>query len=540
MSGVPDCSLWFGDCLRVLADANVVKPGSVDLIYLDPPFNSKRDYNIVHATGTQETMFTDTWSWGETQEAGLTYMHRQDAQVSRRVDALLSQLTDMRAMQAYLGFMAPRLLACRNVLKPTGSLYLHCDPNASHYLKVVMDFIFGNAMFANEIVWKSSLGSRNDASRYGRGHDTILFYAPNNAHFEPQLSAISEQTQENWYRYVDEDGRRYNVDTLAGPGGRGYEYEFLGETRVWRYPEDRMNELLADGRIVHETTVSGSRRKVAGLKRYLDESVGRVPTDFWDDIRPFGRRSKERLPYPTQKPLALLNRVIESSSRPGDLVMDPFCGCGTSAEAAVTSDRRFIGVDVAPKAVELMRWRVRERCGIEPDVHGLPYDFESAVALARPAREDLHRASRDFERWAVERIPGAQSNVKQSSDRGLDGTARVDIAGLSARKRPTFGFQVKSGARVGRPDADAFAGALDSEGCAAGLLIVLERNRARSIRRAMGRQDTVELGGWGGPKIGVWSIEDHFNGGEPDVPPLIGRDETRELMSAREWQPKMS
>ena len=534
-----DCTLWFGDCLRVMADASVVEPASVDLIYLDPPFNSKRDYNIVHDSGTQETMFADTWSWGDTQEAGLTYLQRQDAQVSRKVDALLSLLNDKRALQAYLAFMAPRLMACRNALKPTGSIYLHCDPNASHYLKIMMDMLFGINAFSNEISWRSSVGSRNDASRYGRGHDTILFYAPADAHFTPQLLPMTPETQDSWYRYTDEEGRRYNVDNITGPGGRGYEYEFLGETRVWRYPPDRMNELLEEGRIVHESTVPGSKRKVAGLRRCLDESTGRVPTDFWDDVPPIGRRSKERLPYPTQKPIALLNRVIESSSQPGDLVMDPFCGCGTSAEASISLGRRFIGIDVAPKAVELMRWRVRERCGIEPIVHGLPYDYDSAVSLARPQRSDIYRATRDFERWAVERIPGAQSNLKQTSDRGLDGTARVDLPGVSARNRPTIGFQVKSGTRVGRPDADAFAGALESERCVAGLLIVLERSRARRIRRAIGRQDTVTLGAWTGPRVVVWSIEEHFEGSEPDLPLIVGREETQALMSAREWQPKM-
>lgn len=533
-----DCALWFGDCLRVLADASVVKPGSVDLIYLDPPFNSKRDYNIVHGTGTQETMFSDTWSWGDTQEVGLEYMQRHDARMSRRIDSFLKLLDPMLALQAYMAFMAPRLLACRTALKPSGSIYLHCDPNASHYLKVVMDMIFGYHSFSSEIIWKSAVGSRNDAARMGRGHDTILFYAPDDAHFEPQITGLSSQTQDAWYRYVDEDGRRYNVNTLIGPGGRGYEYEFLGETRVWRFPPDRMQELLEEGRIVHRTTVEGSQRNVAGLKRYLDETEGRVPTDVWDDIRPLGR-SKERLGYPTQKPLRLLDRIVRQSSRPGDLVLDPFCGCGTSAEAAVTLDRNFIGIDVAPKAVELMRWRVREKCGVEPAVHGLPYDYESAVALARPERGDLHRASRDFERWAVERIPGAQSNVKQVSDQGLDGMARVDVPGATARNRPTFGFQVKSGTNVGRPDADAFRGALDSQGCDAGLMIVLEQARARRIRRAMGMQENVAIGDWNGPKVGLWSIQEHFAGAQPDLPPLVGSAETQALMSAREWQPKM-
>lgn len=532
-----DCTLWFGDCLRVLTDARALEPQSVDLIYLDPPFNSKRDYNIVHESGTQETMFGDTWAWGDEQEVGLDYIQKQDVATSKLLDNLLDFTDGMKPLQAYLAFMAPRLLACREVLKPTGSIYLHCDPTAGHYLKLVMDAVFGPMKFRNDIVWKSSFGSRNDArQRYGRGRDSLLYYSDQDSFFEPNKMPLSQDVVDAWYRYEDDDGRRYNVGNITGPGGRGYEYEFLGATRVWRYPPNRMNELLEQGLIVHESTVPGSKRKVAGMKRYLDESKGRVPTEVWDDIRPLNRRTKERLGYPTQKPLALLDRVISSSSREGDLVLDPFCGCGTAAVAAANLGRRFIGVDVAPKAVELMRWRVQEFCGFDPIVHGLPYDFESAKALARPDRSDLHRASRDFERWAVERIPGAQSNVRQTGDRGLDGTARVDVDGVSARNRPVFGFQVKGGVNVGRPDADAFSGALEATGCEAGLLIVVEKSRTEQIRSAIGRQPIVRLGEWSGPRIGIWSIESHFEGAEPNVPPFVGRTETQALLAARAWQ----
>lgn len=479
-----DCTLWFGDCLRVLTDARAVEPGSVDLIYLDPPFNSKRDYNIVHESGTQETIFGDTWAWGDEQEVGLSYMQGNNAEVSRMVHRLLDFTEPMKPLQAYLAFMAARLLACRDVLKPTGSIYLHCDPTASHYLKLLMDAIFGHIRFRNEVIWCYSW-PRNVTKQYARTHDTILFYSNGS----------------NW---------KFNPDQIRQP-----------------YSES------SQGRDEYAANASQFGDQVL-----LDER-GKLPQD-WIEIPPIRPNAKERLGYPTQKPLALLDHIIRASSDEGDLVLDPFCGCGTAAVSAMNLGRRFIGVDVAPKAVELMRWRVREFCGLEPVVHGLPYDFESAKALARPDRSDLYRASRDFERWAVERIYGAQSNVKQTGDRGLDGTAHVDLPGVSARSRPLFGFQVKGGANVGRPDADAFAGALDAAGCEAGLLIVLEQSRAESIRRAIGRQTIVQIGEWSGPKIGVWSIESYFAGIEPDIPPFVGRGETEALLAARNWQRRLS
>lgn len=475
-----DCTLWFGDCLRVLTDARAVEPQSVDLIYLDPPFNSKRDYNIVHESGTQETMFGDTWAWGDEQEVGLDYIQKQDVATSKLLDNLLDFTDGMKPLQAYLAFMAPRLLACREVLKPTGSIYLHCDPTAGHYLKLVMDAVFGPMKFRNEIAWCYSW-PRNVVNQYARTHDTLLFYT----------KGVS-----------------------------------------WTFNPDEVRQPYSDSSV-------GRDEYSANASQFGDEVVlnerGKLPQD-WVEIPPIRPNARERLGYPTQKPLALLDHIVKASSNPNDLVLDPFCGCGTAAVASANLGRRFIGVDVAPKTVELMRWRVQEFCGFDPIVHGLPYDFESAKALARPDRSDLHRASRDFERWAVERIPGAQSNVRQTGDRGLDGTARVDVDGVSARNRPVFGFQVKGGVNVGRPDADAFSGALEATGCEAGLLIVVEKSRADQIRSAIGRQPIVRLGEWSGPRIGIWSIESHFEGAEPNVPQFVGRTETQALLAARSWQ----
>ena len=358
---MPECSLWQGDCLDILSDPEAVRPGSVDLVYLDPPFNTARDY-AMGSSGA--VVFSDRWRWGETQEAGLEYLARVDAEVQHKAVMFVRNYTQGArdlSLRAYLMFLLPRLVACREVMKPDASIYLHCAPKVSHYLRLLMDWVFGADAFASEVIWKSSVGSRNDASGYGRGHDTILFYMRGDACFNPQLEPLTDKVKSEWYRYVDGDGRLYNVGNLTAPGGRGYQYEFLGVTRVWRYPLDRMNDLLREGRIVHRTTTPGSRRNVAGLRRYLDESKGRRPTDLWDDVKPLGRRSDERLEFPTQKPMRLLERIVASSSNAGDLVLDPFMGSGTSAVASVSLGRNYIGIDASEHAVEVSSGRLRDR-----------------------------------------------------------------------------------------------------------------------------------------------------------------------------------
>ena len=236
------------------------------------------------------------------------------------------------------------------------------------------------------------------------------------------------------------------------------------------------------------------------------------------------------LGYPTQKPLKLLERIIKASSNPGDLVLDPFCGCGTAVEAAHSLGRRWLGIDVEPLAVDLMARRLRDRCGVDPQIRGIPYDFEQAQRLAA-------NAPYEFERWAIRLIPGAQPNFKQSGDGGLDGRA---VVASNARPQPLFGFQVKGGQSVGRPVLDAFHGALTMNGCAAGLLVVLEERIAYRLRGHLGAQERVQLNGWNGPRIGVWSVEDWLAGRRgADVPPLVGAGETLELLRPQAWQRRL-
>ena len=491
----PDNTLFYGDCLRVLTDD--IAPASVDLIYLDPPFNSKRDYNIPLGGKAQASVFQDTWVWSATQDDSLDYVAERDANLYQQLNWLLQfasggNIASGGGLTAYLAYMAARLLACKRVLKETGSIYLHCDPTAGHYLKLLLDGVFGSKNFRNEIIWRKYGGRKNNAKRkFSTQSDTIFYYVRSpNAKFYPIYEPIPEREIKKEYKFIDEDGRRYRHS-------RGRRYQLTGEQR----------------------------------RIYLDDQPGALIGSLWVERNlQLNTSSKERLGYPTQKPLALLERIIRASSNPGDLVLDPFCGCGTAVEAAQNLGRRWLGIDVEPLAVDLMARRLRDRCGVDPQIRGIPYDFEQAQRLAT-------HAPYEFERWAIRLIPGAQPNFKQSGDGGLDGRAVVASA---ARPQPLFGFQVKGGQSVGRPVLDAFHGALTMNGCAAGLLVVLEERIAYRLRGHLGAQERVQLNGWSGPRIGIWSVEDWLEGrrGAP-VPPLVGAGETLELLRPQAWQRRL-
>ena len=240
--------------------------------------------------------------------------------------------------------------------------------------------------------------------------------------------------------------------------------------------------------------------------------------------------AKERLGYPTQKPLKLLERIIQASSNPGDLVLDPFCGCGTAVAAAQNLGRRWIGIDIEPLAIRLMEKRLKEHCGITPTVYRYPQSFADARALAATPY--------DFERWALRLIPGAQPNFKQSGDGGLDGRA---VIGTETHPRPLFGFQVKSGA-VGQPVLQAFSGALRQHGCEAGLLIVLQERDAHRLRGLPLARERVALADWQGPRLDVWSVEEYFGRGQripTHLPPLVGDRETEALLAQGPWQQRL-
>lgn len=328
--------LYYGDNLEVLR--NYIKDESVDLIYLDPPFNSRADYNVLFAekdgsrSSSQITAFEDTWEWNIEAEHAYQSVVEGGGRVAEAMRAFRTFLGNSD-MMAYLAMMAPRLIELRRVLKETGSIYLHCDPTASHYLKMLMDGVFGANLYKNEIVWKRS-DAHNDAKQgakhFGRIHDVILYFGKTDKpKFNQPYVPLPQSTQDSWYRNVEETGRRFNKADVTGPGGAAKgnaHYEWKGITRYWRYSMERMQKLESEGRLVY------SKSGMVYEKRYLDESKGVPVQDWWDDIPMLrGISAKgERLGYPTQKPEALLERIVKASSNEGDVVLDPFCGCGTA------------------------------------------------------------------------------------------------------------------------------------------------------------------------------------------------------------------
>jgi DNA modification methylase len=417
--------LFFGDNLNVLREH--IQAESVDLIYLDPPFNSKRDYNLLfkspkgHESEAQITAFEDSWHWGEQAEREFDELvHAPNTAVSEMMQALRRFLGE-NDMMAYLTMMANRLLELHRVLKPTGSLYLHCDPTASHYLKIVLDGVFGKVNMVNEIVWKRSdahSDAKQGATHLGRIHDTIFRYQKTDQPiFNALYTPLPQSTIDSWYRNVEpETGRRFNKADITGPGGAGKgnpHYEWKGVLKYWRFTKAKMEELDAQGRIVY------SKSGMPYQKRYLDESKGVPVQDFWDDISMLRGISDdgERLGYPTQKPLALLERIISISSNEGDVVLDPFCGCGTAVHAAQKLNRQWLGIDITHLAISLIEKRLKDSFGAKCkfEVHGTPKDLDAARNLAM-------RDKYQFQWWAVSLVDAQPfQGKKKGADGGIDG-----------------------------------------------------------------------------------------------------------------------
>lgn len=411
--------LYFGDNLEILRE--YIPDESVDLIYLDPPFNSKASYNVLFkektglAPAAQVHAFEDTWEWN--QESKATYDELTLHGPKRLSDLMqaLHQFLGTNDMLAYLVMMAPRLVELRRVMKPTASIYLHCDPAASHYLKILMDAVFKPENFRNEIVWRRSHPKGHAFTRFASTHDVILAFAKNGKviHWSPIYLPYDAEKAEQQYSLKDENGRRYQLTSLLNPNPDrpNLTYEFKGVTKVWRWTKERMIEADAKGLIV----VPKGGRGIPRFKRYLDEQEGIPLGDWWGNIEIVS--GGERLGYQTQKPLALLERIISSSSNPGDIVLDPFCGCGTTVVAAEKLNRQWIGIDITHLAIRLMEDRLQRTFGSDLSpykVIGAPEDLASAEALAL---KDKYR----FESWALSLIDAQPATGKKGSDRGIDG-----------------------------------------------------------------------------------------------------------------------
>ncbi len=520
---ITENSLYYGDNLDILRE--YIPDESVDLIYLDPPFNSNRNYNVLFKdeSGTdseaQIIAFEDTWHWNEAAVQTYNELREQSPDHIVKMIESLHDFIGTNQMMAYLVMMAARLVELHRVLKPVGSLYLHCDPTASHYLKIILDTIFGLKSFRNEIIWQRTNAKGNAFTRFATNHDTILRYVKTDrAIWNPQYAAHDPEYVENFYRYIEpETGRRYSLDNLANPNKErpNLTYEFLGVTRVWRWTQDRMQEAYKQGLIVQSHPGTVPR-----LKRYLDEQEGNPIGDVWIDIPPVQSQSKELLGYPTQKPLALLERIVQASSNPGDIVLDPFCGCGTAIAAAQKLGRNWIGIDITHLSIALQKYRLQEmfsNCKFK--VVGEPQDIGAARQLAQDDRYQ-------FQWWALSLVRakplGGQEGSKtgkKGSDKGIDGVITFIDDAYEKSKRVLV--QVKSG-HVKSGDVRDLRGTVERENAAIGVFITLEPPSKDMITEAVSA-GSYESPYWGKcPRIQILTIADLLKGAKINMPPAHG------------------
>jgi DNA modification methylase len=413
--------LYYGDNLDVLR--RYLDDASVDLVYLDPPFNSNASYNVLFAerdgtkAASQIRAFEDTWEWNE----DAARAHEEVIEAGGRVaDAMRAFRTFLGEsdMMAYLAMMAPRLVELRRVLKPTGSLYLHCDPTASHYLKMLLDAIFGPALFQNEIIWKRTT-AHSSAKRYAPVHDVLFYYAKTESvRWNSPRTAYEQEYLDKYYKFDDGDGRLYWRDNLCAAGVRhgrsGAVWRGIdpgAKGMHWKFTVERLDELDAEGRIYWPP-----KGTMPQYKRHRDELKGKAVSDLWDDIDRINPVGSERLGYPTQKPEALLERIITASSNEGDVVLDPFCGCGTTIAAAQRLKRNWIGIDITALAITLIRSRLSDAFGSAArfEVIGEPVSLPDAMKLAK---DDPYQ----FQWWALGLVGARPVEQKKGADKGIDG-----------------------------------------------------------------------------------------------------------------------
>lgn len=504
-------ALFYGDNLDVLRAQ--FPDGCVDLVYLDPPFNSNANYNILFRSPTgsdadaQVEAFKDSWHWNDVAEDAFDQVMQSGHARAFDLLAAFRSAIGTNDMMAYLAMMAIRLIELHRVLKPEGSLYLHCDPTASHYLKLLLDAVFGAERFRNEITWKRTT-AHSDGARYGRNTDTILYYAKGarpcwNPQFIPYDAAYAAR-----FRHRDPDGRMWMDDNLTAKGlsGGGYHYVYKGVASYWRMPVETMERLDREGRL-HFTRTGGIR-----LKRYLDEARGVPVQALWADIPALNSQAQERMRYPTQKPIALLERIIAASSDPGDLVLDPFCGCGTAVHAAQKLGRRWAGIDVTHLAIDLIEKRMRAAF---PDValrvEGTPRDRASADDLAR-------RDPYQFQWWVVAMIDAVPcgGRRRKGADGGIDG-----IIYFRPERRAVARalVSVKGGERVGVGAVRDLHSAMERERAPIGVIVTRTAPSAPMLREAaaVGRFH-CDATGRSYARMQILTVEDLFNGRRPDIP----------------------
>lgn len=496
--------LWYGDNLTIMQGMG---KHSVDLIYLDPPFNSKQNYNLLYKTMTgkpvpeQVEAFCDTWEMDAQKEAiarSMPVLMREHGIDDYYVDFWRLWMQALRNTQphllAYLIFMVQRLLHMKSILRPAGSIYLHCDSTASHYIKVMMDGIFGHQNFRNEIFWKRTTAHSDARHRFSQETDTILYYAASEtSRWRPLYRPHAASYIKSHYKHQDPDGRVYRLDNIIRSASMGerpnlaYDYKGVTPPYGWRVKREKLEAIDAQGRL-HWT-----KKGTPYLVRYLDEQKGDIIGNLWDDIPPVNAMAKERLGYPTQKPIALVRRIIEASSDPGQIVFDPFCGCGTTIYAAQETGRQWIGCDIAILSIKLVREVLTERYRL---VEGHDYTVDGIPTSVEGAQELFNKDPSTFQNWFVERVGGFPMQRK-SADRGIDGRIYFETRdGLREMM-----IQVKGGKHVRPTDVRDLRGVLERETNAemAGFLSIAPPTKAMLSEAA--EAGTYEYNGVQYPRI---------------------------------------
>lgn len=519
--------LYYGDNLSILRD--YIASESVDLVYLDPPFNSNRNYNVLFKdesgkeSEAQITAFDDTWHWNASAEETYRDLVTQGSANISKVIGAMRESIGTNQMMAYLVMMAARLVELHRVLKPTGSLYLHCDPTASHYLKVVLDSIFGIENFRNEIIWQRTSAGKPIYHNLPKNADHILWYTKTSEYnFKPILQPLSNDDIAT-FNLDDNDGRgKYNTQPIINPGFRpNLRYIYVDNKgkkwqppkNGWRFNKERMKELEQNNRLYFGKTIRE--------KYYLEERIqkGKQVSNIWLDLPP--TPSNEMLGYPTQKPILLLERIIQASSNENDIVLDPFCGCGTAVAAAQKLGRKWIGIDVTHLAIALQKYRLKDSFGLvekkDYEVKGEPEDLESAKRLAEDSRYQ-------FQWWALSLIKarplGGDSGSKEGkkgSDKGIDGVITFIDDASGKPKRALV--QVKSG-KVKSGDIRDLNGTIQREDAAIGIFITLE-SPSRDMQKEAVVAGFYHSDGWNKdyPKLQILTIADLLSGVDVKLPP---------------------
>ncbi|MCY4145880.1 MAG: DNA methyltransferase [Chloroflexi bacterium] len=545
-------TLFYGDCLTIMREK--IPPHSIDLVYLDPPFNSNEDYNAIYKDETgrplpdQVEAYTDTWvlvTEGLRIIRDLPLLlgeHGINGHGVNFLAALMSGLVNLQPdMAAYLAYMTERLVWIRRAMKPSASIYLHCDDSAAHFLKIVLDVIFGAEHYLNAITWKRTW-SHNDPSRFGRITDTIFYYSKSEDYtWHTQYAEYSADYIRKFFRYEDERGQ-YRLVTLTGAnisaGESGEAWRGVNPTssgRHWSVPRRIVRKLAGEEALSwpikkrldlmdeHGYIYWPPKGSVPQFKQYLKEMPGAPVQNLWTDIDRLSPHSKERLGYPTQKPLALLERIIRASSNPGDVVFDPFCGCATTIEAAERLGRQWVGIDITIHAIKrVARARLQDRLhlaqGTDYTIEGVPQNWEGALELWR---QDPYQ----FQKWCVEQVEGFV-NVKRSADDGIDGRIYFDMPGEETLQ--CMALEVKGGTNVGIAAIGYLGSALRYDNVQmAGLIILHElgKQQEKNFKLKLALAGEIEIEGRTYPRMQMLTVREILAGARFAMPSPAGRSD---------------